>query len=230
MTHLLKLELKKFRIMPNVLFSAAAILFCMLFLTVSMVDSMTDPQQTKDDFESTFLVIGLLVMMLFLIYASVLTARLIIGEYNQRTITILFSCPINRRQLIAVKLIIIMVFTAVSMLAGYVCLCGYIVAADYAFDMLDGAFRPSFLETWIPSALACIAACAILTLWPFIVGMIRKSVPAAIITSLITIFVRQLMISKDFAYRESVPQLLLIAAVTAVFTFFTFRKKILQVY
>ena len=38
------------------------------------------------------------------------------------------------------------------------------------------------------------------------------------------------MISKDFAYRESVPQLLLIAAVTAVFTFFTFRKKILQVY
>ena len=115
MAHLLKLELKKLGIVRNVLFTFAAILFSVLFLTVSLVDSMTDPEQTKDSFDSTFLVIGLLIMSIFLIYASVLTARMIITEYNQRTISIMFSYPINRKQLIASKLIVITLYTVFSM-------------------------------------------------------------------------------------------------------------------
>ena len=50
------------------------------FITVSLWDSVTDPEQTKDTFESTYLVIGLLMDFIFLVYASVLTARLVIGE------------------------------------------------------------------------------------------------------------------------------------------------------
>lgn len=196
MAHLLKLELKKFGVMRNIIFTFAAILFSIFFLTVSLVDSMTDPQQTKDSFDSTFLVTGLLIMMIFLVYASVLTAHTVIAEYNQKTITIMFSYPVNRRQLIAAKLILIMVYTALSMAAAYLCCCGYIIAADKAFDMLDGTYQPVFLQTWIPSAAISIIICTVLSLWPFIIGMVRKSVPAAIITSLLTIFLRQLMISK----------------------------------
>ena len=91
MAHLLKLELKKFRITRNIVFTFVAILFSILFMTVSMVDSMTDPEQTKDTFESMFTVVGLLMSFIFLVYSSVLTARLVIGEYNQGTITIMFS-------------------------------------------------------------------------------------------------------------------------------------------
>ena len=108
MAHLLKLEMKKFRLLPNILFTLAAVLFSILFITVSLVDSMTDPSQTKDSFESTFLVIGLLMSFIFLVYSSVLTSRLVIREYEQKTITILFSYPLNREQLIISKLIIIM--------------------------------------------------------------------------------------------------------------------------
>lgn len=45
---------------------------------------MTDPKQVKDTFESTYLVIGLLMSFIFLVYSSVLTAKLVIGEYNHR--------------------------------------------------------------------------------------------------------------------------------------------------
>ena len=100
MAHLLKLELKKFRITRNIVFTFVAILFSILFMTVSMVDSMTDPEQTKDTFESMFTVVGLLMSFIFLVYSSVLTARLVIGEYNQGTITIMFSYPLNRKHLI----------------------------------------------------------------------------------------------------------------------------------
>ena len=114
MAHLIKLELKKFGTARNIIFTFAAILFSILFITVSLWDSMTDPEQTKDTFESTYLVIGLLMSFIFLVYSSVLTARLVIGEYSQRTITIMFSYPLNRMKLIASKLIIIMVYTAIS--------------------------------------------------------------------------------------------------------------------
>lgn len=93
MAHLIKLELKKIGTARNIIFTFAAILFSILFITVSLWDSMTDPEQTKDTFESTYLVIGLLMSFIFLVYSSVLTARLVIGEYSQRTITIMFSYP-----------------------------------------------------------------------------------------------------------------------------------------
>lgn len=96
MAHLIKLELKKFGIARNIIFMLAAILFSILFITISLWDSMTDPEQVKDTFESTYLVIGLLMSFIFLVYSSVLTAKLVIGEYNQRTITIMFSYPLNR--------------------------------------------------------------------------------------------------------------------------------------
>ena len=230
MAHLLKLELKKFGVMRNIIFTFAAILFSIFFLTVSLVDSMTDPQQTKDSFDSTFLVTGLLIMMIFLVYASVLTAHTVIAEYNQKTITIMFSYPVNRRQLIAAKLILIMVYTALSMAAAYLCCCGYIIAADKAFDMLDGTFQPVFLQTWIPSAAISIIICTVLSLWPFIIGMVRKSVPAAIITSLLTIFLRQLMVSKNSTYQESLLQACLVTGITAVFTFHAFKKNVPQIY
>ena len=51
MTHLIKLELKKFGIAQNIIFMFAAILFSILFITISLWDSMTDPKQVKDTFE-----------------------------------------------------------------------------------------------------------------------------------------------------------------------------------
>lgn len=40
MTHLIKLELKKFGIAQNIIFMFAAILFSILFITISLWDSM----------------------------------------------------------------------------------------------------------------------------------------------------------------------------------------------
>lgn len=230
MAHLIKLELKKFGITRNIIVTLAAILFSILFITVSLVDSMKDPEQTKDTFESTFLVIGLLMSFIFIVYSSLLTARLIIGEYNQRTITIMFSYPLNRRQLIASKLIIIMVYTAISITIGYICCSGYIILADKYFDMLDGVFQISFLQIWIPMAVITVIVCTILSLWPFIIGMIRKSVPATIITSLFVIVFRQVIISKNATNQESWLQILLVVVITFATALFIFKKKVSELY
>ncbi len=207
MAHLLKLEIRKFRLPRKMIAAFLATAFCMLFITVSLADSMTDPEQTKDTFESTFLLTGLLVSFVFLIYSSILTSTLVINEYSQRTITILFSYPLNKRLLIAIKMMLIMAFTAVSILFGYVCCCGYIVGMDHAFDMLEGSFQTAYLSQWVPMAVTSAIVCGILSWWPFVIGMIRKSVPATIVTSLIVLLARQLIITKNPANQENLFQL-----------------------
>ena len=149
------------------------------------------------------LVIGLLMSFIFLVYSSVLTARLVI---------------------------IIMAYTAISMTVGYICCSAYIILADRYFDMLAGSFALSFLQKWIPMALITVAVCTILSLWPFIIGMIHKSVPATIVTSLVVIVLRQLMITKNPSNQESLLQILLVALVTFIFSFLIFRKKVTELY
>lgn len=226
MTHLIKLELKKFGIAQNIIFMFAAI----LFITISLWDSMTDPKQVKDTFESTYLVIGLLMSFIFLVYSSVLTAKLVIGEYNHRTITIMFSYPLNRIKLIASKLTIIMVYTAISMTIGYICCSSYIIFADKSFNMLEGTFQPSMLRTWIPMAITTVIICMVLSLWSFIIGMIRKSVPATIVTSLIVIVLRQVIITKNTTNQESIMQVILVAIVTVIATLLIFKRKVPELY
>ena len=167
---------------------------------------------------------------IFLVYSSVLTARLVIGEYNQGTITIMFSYPLNRKHLIASKLIIIMAYTAISMVVGYLLCSVYLIVADRTFDMLEGSFQFSMLQTWIPTAAITIVVCTILSLWPFIIGMIRKSVPTTIITSLLVIVLRQVVITQNPTNQETLLQLLIVAVITFALSLLIFRKKVSQLY
>lgn len=125
---------------------------------------------------------------------------------------------------------IIMVYTAISMAIGYICCSGYIVLVDRFFDMLEGTFQISMLQTWIPMAITTVVVCTVLSLWPFIIGMIRKSVPATIVTSLVVIVFRQLIISKNITYQESLLQILLVAFITFGVALFAFKKKVPELY
>ena len=60
-----------------------------------------------------------------------------------------------------------------------------------------------------------IVSCAVLSLWPFCVGILKKSGSAAIVTSLVALFIRQLVITKAPGNHESLPQLLLLIVLTA---------------
>nr|MDH3155734.1 ABC transporter permease [Bacillus licheniformis] len=41
---------------------------------------------------------------MFIVFAGVLIAKLVIGEYKNRTITVMFTYPVSRKKLMATKL------------------------------------------------------------------------------------------------------------------------------
>lgn len=229
MSYLLKLEIKKIKWKRHVIGIIAAILFSILFLTISLVDSATDPAQTKDTFQSTMVAESLLITTIFLIYASVLTATIIISEYNNRTILILFSYPVNKKQLVGTKLLIIIIFTVVAMILGHVCCISYLIFIDRKFDLIAGTMDTNMFIYYVKMALSNIICCGMLAGVPFSIGMIKKSVPITIVTSIAAVFLRQVLVSSGTIYRESIFQLIVVGIIIAAMLYVTFRYKVEEI-
>ena len=78
--------------------------------------------------------------------------------------------------------------------------------------------------------ITAVIGCMVLSLWPFIVGMIWKSVPATVVTYLIAIVFRQVMISRDASGQDTFLQIRFVASETFVAVLFIFKKKVYELY
>lgn len=214
MTHLMELELKKIKPNQYCFISIGLILFSIIFITISLIDSAADPTQSKDTFHNIFLVIGILLSFLYIIFYGVLVSSIIIKEYNSKTILILFSYPIRKKKVIIAKLLLISIFIATSMFIGYLCCCGYIVAVDYSFDLLEGSFESAYILNWFFKSLATITMCVCLGGLTFSLGMLKKSVAVTIISSIVFIFIRQVVLSLSLGYTENLLQTFIIVIIS----------------
>jgi ABC-type transport system involved in multi-copper enzyme maturation permease subunit len=179
MLKLIKLEIKKLRIAGWL----RNIFIANILLTLWVIISV--PNEQIDTYEMALSSVGSYVRITFIIFSSVLMARMVIDEYRNKTITVLFTYPIKRKKLLIAKLFL------VSLLTFFVVLfSNSLVAAIFLIMDAYHHYLPQTLTTeMIFSEAARIVIFAVgfmgLSLFPFIVGMFRKSVPATIITSFV---------------------------------------------
>lgn len=130
----MKLEIKKYKLTKYIKGIFIATVCIIAFITVSLIDSMTDPKQTKDTYDSIIRMLNLLVTGTFVIFSSVLTAKYIIGEYKDRTILLMFTYPIKREKIILTKLAMVCSFTGISIAISYA-LCVVYVTIEKRYLM-----------------------------------------------------------------------------------------------
>ncbi len=224
MEHLIRLERKKVPFGYYIMLSALAILLGMFFLLVSLTDS----SDAVRDFDNAFRSAEMIFAFIFIVFFAVLNGALIISEYNNRTILLMFTYPVPKRKMIAAKLVLITLFVAASLAAGYTC-CGlFLIGIDWKFDLLADTFSGAVLCYFVVRSVTTIVVFCCLGLWTFAAGMCRKSVTMTIVSSLLFIFLRQLVISSCKEPRESPGVVLITVAITAAALWYTFRNKITQ--
>lgn len=226
MKHLLRLEMKKNNLKGHIKGVFIAVFCIMVFITISLVDSLTDPEQTKDTYESILRMINLLVTGVFIVYSSVWTSKLIISEYTERTILIMFSYPINRKKLILAKLLMICGFTISSMFLGYICCIGYMVLLDVTFDVMVGPFMVSYLYLILGEVICGLCLGAVISLIPFIIGIRKKSLPVTVVTAIILVCLMQPIIGRNPGLVESIIKIGIIAVITLALVKYTLDNKI----
>ncbi|MGH0593216.1 ABC transporter permease [Bacillus pretiosus] len=187
MLHLMKLELKKFKIgwyVRGAIIANIAILALMIF--TSIVAQVEGDPEIRDP-QMMLLTASTLVRATFIIFGSVLIARLIISEYKNKTILLMFSYPINRRKMMSSKLAIIAIVTFITVILSNILVVGVFFGIDSYFSILPNSFTIDQLTQEGINLVPLAIATAGISLIPLYFGMRKRSVPTTIVSSLIVV-------------------------------------------
>jgi len=181
----MKLEIKKFKIrgyLKGIIIANLIILGFLFIIVYGSKDLMVIPFSNYYD---AFLFTGSMARATFLIFAAVLISRIIIGEYKNKTVNILFLYPINRKKIMLAKLAIIVIFAFTTMVISSLFLSFSFFSLNIFVNLIGGPLTLDILVKSLFSIVVYSVAFAFISLIPVYVGMRKKSGSAAIVTSVI---------------------------------------------
>ncbi|MDR6552444.1 ABC transporter permease [Paenibacillus qinlingensis] len=175
---LIKLELKKTKWRGLLLSAVITNLMVALWVVSSDV-----PNNGVRSYDRVFQSIMNYSGVTFIIFASVLMSRMIIDEYRNKTITLLFAYPVPRKMIFLAKLIIIGTWTFVTELLNNIFVVISLLIANSHYHYITEPLTTERLQQEAIRMLIFAFACASVALIPLYLGMIRKTMPALIISS-----------------------------------------------
>lgn len=189
MLKLIKLEMKKVKMKGYLRGAAIANLVIMGITAILIFASIDEGEAEMLNCNFMFSVTDTLVKATFIVFASVLISKLIIEEYKNNTISLLFMYPINRKKLISAKLIITAVFTFCAIVLSNLFITSVLYISNSYFGFLQDNLPASILVKNIGTILINGLSSACIGLIPLFFGMIKKSVPATIVSSILIVSV-----------------------------------------
>ncbi|KOP71483.1 hypothetical protein AMS59_18880 [Lysinibacillus sp. FJAT-14745] len=187
MLNLMRLEMKKYHIGSYIKkavfanFVILGIMFMLLFIT------KIEGDPGFDNYQAALSIIDSAVRAVFIIFASALIAKLIIGEFKYKTITVAFMYPINRKKLIASKLAIVVLFTFSAIIISTAFVTAIFCIVSENFQLVSDTLTSSFIIQRIPVVIMNAVAASCIALIPLYFGMRKYSIPATIISSILIV-------------------------------------------
>ncbi|EKS8365967.1 hypothetical protein [Bacillus thuringiensis] len=224
MLHLMKLELKKFKLgwyVKRAIIANIVILALMIF--VSIIAQVEGDAEIRNP-ETILLMASTMVRATFIVFGSVLIARLIIGEYKNKTILIMFSYPINRKKMMASKLAITATVTFITVIVSNILVVGIFFGIDSYFSILPNSFTVDQLMQEGIKLVPLAIATAGMSLIPLYFGMRKRSVPTTIVSSLIVVTIAMNNGNPAFSTATFLPLQLALAAIGVVIAYYGIKN------
>lgn len=223
MLHLVKLELKKGGLRGYILgaliaYAAIAGLLMLMYFVKEEPTGSTFKNQA--DMLSA---VNTLVGATFIVYASALLSKLVISEFKDRTMTLLFAYPVSRKQLIFAKLSIVFVWCFFAILLGNVLLDALMLTVNhYVGDLASNLGATVLLHQFGYVTLQAVGAAG-MSLLPLVIGLPRRSVAATIVSS---IFIVAIVSSNNagFSLSSIIAIPLSLAAIGIIGAYLSFRN------
>ncbi|WP_171647267.1 ABC transporter permease [Paenibacillus phytorum] len=211
MLNLIKLEMRRFGIAAYVK-SIIIINFLMSAIVLALYYAvpLTGEPNPLASYQDALFIIDRLVRVVFILYAAVLISRLIIGEYKNKTISLLFTYPINRKKIILSKLLIVCTLTFAMILISNVFVTFIFWVADSIVSYIPGSLAMEDLGQQAIKIVVQAVAASGMSLIPLYFGMLKKSVPTTILSSFIV-----LLITTTSIFRETLGSIILTSALLA---------------
>ena len=187
MFKLVLLEIKKFKLYDYWKGIVIANIGIAAFITLFFILEKSDIEIPFENFDTAMLISNSFIRATFLIFASVLIVKIIIDEYKNGSITIMFTYPISRKKILRAKLFVIVSFTFVNVMISSLIMEGGILLADRLFDIIPGIIeKEAIVDNIMKSFLGAIASAG-LSLIPLYFGLRKKSSAATIVSAIILV-------------------------------------------
>ncbi|CAH2461541.1 MULTISPECIES: ABC transporter permease [Bacillus cereus group] len=189
MLRLMKLELKKFKLgwyVKRAIIANIVILALLIF--VSFVSQIEGDPEIRDP-QAILLMASALVRGTFIVFGGVLIAKLIIDEYKNKTMLLMFSYPINRKKMMVSKLAITALLTFITVILSNIFVVGIFFGIDSYFSILPNPFTVDQLMQEGIKLVPLTIATAGMSLIPLYFGMRKRSVPTTIVSSIIVVLI-----------------------------------------
>lgn len=184
MFKLIELEIKKFKLLNYWKGVFIANLGFIAFLCMIYILEKNDGVIPFEDFEMAANIISSTVRATFTIFASVIIVKLVIDEFKNKSIDIMFTYPISRKKIMTAKLIIVVAFTFINVLLSTLLVEGLFYLAEELFDILPRQIEINEIYRNILITFVNSLATAGMSLIPLLFGMIKKSASTTIISSI----------------------------------------------
>ncbi|OOZ90023.1 ABC transporter permease [Bacillus cereus] len=223
MLRLMKLEMKKFKLgwyVRGVIIANIAILA--LLISMSIISQIEGDPEIRDP-QMILLAASTLVRATFLIFGSVLISRLIISEYKNKTILLMFSYPINRKKMMVSKLAITAILTFITVILSNLLVVGVFLGIDNYFSILPNPLTVDQLMQEGIKLVPLAIATAGMSLIPLYFGMRKRSVPTTIVSSLIVVAIA-INNTPMFSTATFLPLQLALAAIGGVIAYYGIKN------
>lgn len=189
MSNLMRLEMKKFKLSSSTRGAIIANFIITFMLIAILFISKAEGELAFQNYSEALRVIDSIIRATFIIFASTLISKLIIGEFKNKTITTLFLYPINRKKLIAAKLAIVILFTFCSIIVSNMFITAVFSFIANSFDLMPDTLTVAMIAQHTPAVLMNAIAASGICLIPLYFGMKKYSVPTTIISSILIVVV-----------------------------------------
>ncbi|MFC3749200.1 ABC transporter permease [Paenibacillus sp. GCM10012306] len=185
MLKLISLEIRKNKLKgmsKAIIIANLAVLAMMVFM---LLIDRNEPSHAFTTLENMFDGLFMLLRAVYIVFAAVLISKLVIEEYKNNTVTVLFMYPISRKKLLAAKLICIFLFTLMNIIVSGLVLGAIMNGINHYTGILPGEMSWTLLWSELVKLGTGSLYAAGIALIPLYFGMLKKSVPATIISAVL---------------------------------------------
>ncbi|MBV7391965.1 ABC transporter permease [Enterococcus alishanensis] len=132
------------------------------------------------DFTTYMSFVNIIIRVVFVIFSAVLLSRLVVDEYKNKTIQVLFTYPVNRLKVMQSKLYLIVGFCFLSILFATLVISCLTLLLNPTLELFPKAMTSQDIVETIPSLALVSLMTACLSLIPLYFGMKKKSTSTTI--------------------------------------------------
>ncbi len=185
MLRLMKLEWKKHKLSSY--FKGVAICIIAIFAAVSLMalGMKAEGDVLFFDFTQQMVLINTFIRITFIIFSSVILSRLVIDEYKNKTMQLLFMYPLQRKMLMRAKLTIVFCFCFVSTIIATFSISLLVYFVSPMMGLIETQATIGEIISIVPTTFISAFMISGISLIPLFFGMRKKSTPTTITSAVI---------------------------------------------